>query len=581
MASVTLSCSVCLSDVVIDSSTAPNSIYVVPFVSLGECNHSFCVQCVKGVQIGRQRSVRCPTCRRMCSKLRLISVNENNVLCVEFNATAINRMSTSTLTMNLTMLVESLYPFNVTTTTTTTTTAVNQRSQDLFTPAAYSQQSPSILSTAASSIIDLAQEPPFDSENLPTAAPSQFISNDNLPNNELGASPPIPTPAAPAADDNGNGNGNDDDDIFEARIVAVTELSRLQHEIDALNTENARALDLSTQIERNVAQLNGQVSSLNNEVADLTEQAVTLNHEISIRNDEILHLNNNVSQLNCRISDLNEHVMQLTFDIDAKEAEIDDLNERINIQESIVNNNESKINLLDQQIKDKEDCLAKLNYDLAQEEDKINKLKAKQTKLSNEVKKNIFLEQINKKLFIDLKNMRKDIQDMHTCHDRFIGNISTTINTIKTFSSDSASAIDEPSSSIKPCNETSIATSIAPSTALSIATSSDTAASIDTRDIKTVPNKKPQSTAGLPQRKRKITTAAPDQKPKSTEIELEKKRKITLMNIEEKLRREKAEKAREAKCLLEHRREYYDRKFAHYFKSNTTVPKAKTTVPKE
>ncbi|AIZ48640.1 cp30 [Agrotis segetum nucleopolyhedrovirus B] len=466
MATVTITCSVCLNDVTVDPRAAASSpIYIVPFVSLVECNHSFCVGCVKGLHRGRQKFVRCPTCRHECSKLRLISVNENNVFSIEFTANAISRMSTSTSSMNLKMLVESLYPFNLssqrsqdlftqtaaaTTTTTTTSTAA--------TTAACSQHSPSILATDVPVIIDLSRE----------------HDNRQLPNNQLSVNAP-----------------NDDDETFEARIVAVTELSRLQHEIDLLNSENSSALDLSMQIERNITQLNGQVENLNGQVENLNGQVESLNgqvgslnQQVSNLNDEISRLNNDVSEMNDKVSELEEHMVDLNNHIEIKKRSVDILNKKVKLKESIVNTKEDRLNLLNQQIKNKENDLAKLNSNVAQEESKIVKLKRKQAELGSEIKKNTFLEQANKKLLVDLQKLTADYQDLHKYQHRFMGNMTTTINTIKTFNNDKSSVTDKPSNKNAPSKEKSIATSKVFSTAPSTSICSDTAASNAISDIR-------------------------------------------------------------------------------------------------
>ncbi|AUV65355.1 CG30 [Alphabaculovirus myunipunctae] len=112
MESVTIQCAICFNEVRIDRGSGNGEpMYVAPLVTLVNCGHHFCVSCVKSLT--RTRSITCPTCRRINTKIRVICVNDSNVHCIESCVSNIRAYPTNNCPLNLAELVGTIFSTNV------------------------------------------------------------------------------------------------------------------------------------------------------------------------------------------------------------------------------------------------------------------------------------------------------------------------------------------------------------------------------------------------------------------------------------------------------------------------------------
>ncbi|ABY65802.1 zinc finger protein [Orgyia leucostigma nucleopolyhedrovirus] len=83
MSSVKLSCCVCLAvnKLTYFDDDEEDNFVTLPLISLVSCGHNLCLNCV--VKIKQGRILKCPMCRKLNNKMRMFSVNENTVTCVE------------------------------------------------------------------------------------------------------------------------------------------------------------------------------------------------------------------------------------------------------------------------------------------------------------------------------------------------------------------------------------------------------------------------------------------------------------------------------------------------------------------
>nr|WUR10763.1 cg30 [Calliteara abietis nucleopolyhedrovirus] len=83
MPSISLSCCVCLAISTLNCSEDDQDDFVIlPLVTLANCMHKICLNCVK--KLKKNRIAACPLCRTESSKVCLLSLNRSNVVVCEF-----------------------------------------------------------------------------------------------------------------------------------------------------------------------------------------------------------------------------------------------------------------------------------------------------------------------------------------------------------------------------------------------------------------------------------------------------------------------------------------------------------------
>ncbi|AYN45029.1 cg30b [Alphabaculovirus alterspexiguae] len=275
MSSVTLNCGICFADVKIkDEFMQDNDIYVGPFI-LFECNHAFCVSCVKTLHNGRIMSINCPMCRVSCRKFRILIFTVNGVFAVEFNINSIKRFSINSCRLNFANLVSGLYPFSIAAETSKSiddsepSTSKSIDDSDLFTQR-------KILQKEFSDIMDKF----FDEK-----------------------------------DDDSEDNDSEDND---SEMKKIMHLSRLQYEIDSLKKFQIKLLDLllrmKTQVDTFALNLTNKKLEIENHDNKLKQSIEEYNKQqklIQERKDYLLSVESNVTLKELQLNNVKETLAQL------------------------------------------------------------------------------------------------------------------------------------------------------------------------------------------------------------------------------------------------------------------------------
>ena len=338
MESVTLNCGVCLTDVLVkaNETTRKENLYIVPFLSLIECNHALCVHCVKNLQTSNRRAISCPMCREVSTKFRLISINNNELYTIDCTANSIQRHTSTqcNINMNIPMLVSHLFPFSL------------RPNDDVdfitFEPSPDTNEA-STSASVSTVYEDTASELYPNNELNQTASAS--IDPDHTISDLNSIAPDLDSTVSIENNQERECTEEPENQVYESQIAAVAQISHLQNEIDRLNEEHNSALDLARDIGLEIRQLLLEKSS----------------HELSVRN------------LTLQENEKTRNIEQLTEQKNQLESSIQQLIKRENLKKIEIRRLSNKLKQMADQLQNKEK-LKKLNESIAKKHTELNQI---------------------------------------------------------------------------------------------------------------------------------------------------------------------------------------------------------------
>ncbi|AFL64941.1 cg30 [Mamestra brassicae multiple nucleopolyhedrovirus] len=119
MKSVTIQCNICLEQVVVKKPDDEDFMYIVPLLTLTACNHHYCVDCLKKLQIHtaeklkiteeKNNRIHCATCRKYSNRLHATCIMNNNMFMINISPANIKLYSTSSVNLHLVEYINTYY----------------------------------------------------------------------------------------------------------------------------------------------------------------------------------------------------------------------------------------------------------------------------------------------------------------------------------------------------------------------------------------------------------------------------------------------------------------------------------------
>ncbi|WBB27221.1 CG30 [Mythimna sequax nucleopolyhedrovirus] len=119
MKSVTIQCNICLEQVVVKKPDDEDFMYIVPLLTLTACNHHYCVDCLKKLQIytaeklkiseDKNNRIHCATCRKYSNRLHATCIMNNNMFMINICPANIKLYSTSSVNLHLVEYINTYY----------------------------------------------------------------------------------------------------------------------------------------------------------------------------------------------------------------------------------------------------------------------------------------------------------------------------------------------------------------------------------------------------------------------------------------------------------------------------------------
>ncbi|AAQ11119.1 CG30 [Mamestra configurata nucleopolyhedrovirus A] len=119
MKSVTIQCNICLEQVVVKKPDDEDFMYIVPLLTLTACNHHYCVECLKKLQINtaeklkitedKNNRIHCATCRKYSNRLHATCIMNNNMFMINICPANIKLYSTSSVNLHLVEYINTYY----------------------------------------------------------------------------------------------------------------------------------------------------------------------------------------------------------------------------------------------------------------------------------------------------------------------------------------------------------------------------------------------------------------------------------------------------------------------------------------